>query len=204
MAVAALPIEQACISLPRAPSLCSCRKLHSVLGSYDGEDLQWHAVTKAMSNPTFQGPECSAELKNPPASAFFQPRKRPASAQRDAEPAGEKEEKEAAAGGKTEEEKEGGVKAAAEPAPTTNADEQPSQEDKVGAAAAGARLPRRRLRRSKSPCRQGRRASWRSSARPSGKSLLRRDLLKVWLVGWLLLHAAARVAVVLYILACSV
>lgn len=50
-------------------------KLHSILGPYEGEDLQWHAVTKSMSNPSFQGPECSAELKKPSMSSFFSPKK---------------------------------------------------------------------------------------------------------------------------------
>lgn len=41
---------------------------------YSGDDLKWYPVTKAMSNPSFQGPECSQPLKKPPAQAFFQPR----------------------------------------------------------------------------------------------------------------------------------
>jgi hypothetical protein len=40
---------------------------------YNGDDLVWHAVTKAMSNPAFQGPECSQPLQKPSMKAFFQP-----------------------------------------------------------------------------------------------------------------------------------
>jgi len=45
-----------------------------VLGPYDGDDLRWHPVTKKMSNPAFQGPECAMQVVKPPHNSFFQPR----------------------------------------------------------------------------------------------------------------------------------
>lgn len=51
----------------------SCRKLHSVYGPYDGNDLLWHPVCKEMSNPAFQGPRCAEEMKKPAIADFFSP-----------------------------------------------------------------------------------------------------------------------------------
>ena len=41
---------------------------------YNGEDLQWHPVTPAMSKPSFQGPECCKPLKRQSITTFFQPK----------------------------------------------------------------------------------------------------------------------------------
>ena len=38
---------------------------------YNGENLQWYSVTKAMSNPSFQGPECSQAMKKATLKSFF-------------------------------------------------------------------------------------------------------------------------------------
>ena len=54
--------------------ICICSKLHSILGPYDGKDLTWHAVTKSMSNPSFQEDAAYQEIKKPSIKSFFAPR----------------------------------------------------------------------------------------------------------------------------------
>lgn len=44
---------------------------------YNGEDLQWHPVTPAMSKPSFQGPECCKPLKRQSIATFFKPKAAP-------------------------------------------------------------------------------------------------------------------------------
>lgn len=59
----------------------SVNKLQTVLGSsYGGEDLVWHAVTRAMSRIGYQAPDASAPLTKPAAADFFKPRKKAAAA----------------------------------------------------------------------------------------------------------------------------
>ena len=56
------------------PLICICSKLTSILGPYDGKDLTWHAVTKSMSNPSFQEDAAYQEIKKPSIKSFFAPR----------------------------------------------------------------------------------------------------------------------------------
>ena len=56
------------------PLICICSKLNSILGPYDGKDLTWHAVTKSMSNPSFQEDAAYQEIKKPSIKSFFAPR----------------------------------------------------------------------------------------------------------------------------------
>lgn len=93
------------------------RKVHRVLGAYNGEDLQWHAVTPAMGKPDFQSPEASAPLQRPSAADFFKPRKGQST------PAGP-----AMA-------KKGGAPTAAAQAAALNTDEKPEPEQKIKAEA---------------------------------------------------------------------
>ena len=44
---------------------------------YNGDDLQWHPVTPAMSKASFQGPECCKPLKRQSIAAFFKPKAAP-------------------------------------------------------------------------------------------------------------------------------
>ncbi len=44
---------------------------------YNGEDLQWHPVTTAMSKASFQGPDCCKPLKRKSITTFFQPKAAP-------------------------------------------------------------------------------------------------------------------------------
>lgn len=45
-----------------------CRK---VSVPYNEDDLTWYPVTKAMSNPSFQGPECSQPVRKKTLKSFF-------------------------------------------------------------------------------------------------------------------------------------
>lgn len=43
---------------------------------YDGEDLTWHAVTRAMNKPGYKEDDCSKPLKQGNISSFFKIKKR--------------------------------------------------------------------------------------------------------------------------------
>ena len=54
-----------------------CRQFMRICELYNGEDLQWHPVTTAMSKASFQGPECCKPLKRKSITTFFQPKAAP-------------------------------------------------------------------------------------------------------------------------------
>ena len=54
-----------------------CRQFMRICEPYNGEDLQWHPVTTAMSKASFQGPECCKPLKRKSITTFFQPKAAP-------------------------------------------------------------------------------------------------------------------------------
>lgn len=55
-------------------ALGACRRFAALCTPYNGEDLQWHPVTTAMSKPDFQGPECCKPLKRQNIASFFKPK----------------------------------------------------------------------------------------------------------------------------------
>ena len=61
------------VALHLASAAVGDRELSDLARPHDHEEMRWHEVSPAMSNPRCQGPECSRELKRESIASFFQP-----------------------------------------------------------------------------------------------------------------------------------
>eukprot|EP00892_Ulva_mutabilis_P001790 jgi/Ulvmu1/11611/UM008_0012.1 len=76
-----LPDRQACMDWITGTG----QSMQEICKAYDGDDLLWHPVTRAMNKPSYKEADCSKPLKQGNIASFFTKQKRKSSDSKDSQ-----------------------------------------------------------------------------------------------------------------------